>query len=263
MDKVSKTLFIPPFGKAQVSRKNIILRDPMAEKIWEREAFPIAGKAKSKWLAYFMAMRARVFDDWTDAMLRQRKDALVLHIGCGLDSRCLRVKEKYAKWIDVDLPDVILQRRHYFADADGYAMAVADVSNPADIMALPDSPSVIVIMEGVSMYLTNGELAALLRTLRDKYADIYLMMDTYTEIAAKMSKYRNPISEVGVTKVYGVPDVEPIAAQARLRLKREHSFTPDALIDELEGFDRAFFKTMYAGALTTKLYRLFELETRD
>lgn len=48
MDKVSKTLFIPLFGKAQVSRRNIILRDPMAEKIWEREAFPIAGKAKSK-----------------------------------------------------------------------------------------------------------------------------------------------------------------------------------------------------------------------
>ncbi|MGN0412044.1 MAG: hypothetical protein ACI4FV_03325 [Lachnospiraceae bacterium] len=59
----------------------------MAEKIWEAEAFPIRGKSKSKWLNYNMAMRARVFDDWTEYMLRQNKSALVLHIGCGLDSR--------------------------------------------------------------------------------------------------------------------------------------------------------------------------------
>ena len=54
-----------------------------------------------------MAMRARVFDDWADRMLALRPDALVLHIGCGLDSRCLRVKEPYREWIDADFPEVI------------------------------------------------------------------------------------------------------------------------------------------------------------
>ena len=107
MNEVNKTLFIPLYGKAQVSQKNIILKDIMAEKIWEEERFPIFGKSKSKWLAYNMAMRARVFDDWTDKMLTQNKDALVLHIGCGLDSRCERVKQPYQNWYDCDLPDVI------------------------------------------------------------------------------------------------------------------------------------------------------------
>lgn len=92
MNEVSKTLFTPLYGKSQVSRKGMILNDPIAEKIWKAESFPIHGKAKSKWLAYNMAMRARVFDNWTEEMLRANKDALVLHIGCGLDSRCLRVK---------------------------------------------------------------------------------------------------------------------------------------------------------------------------
>lgn len=91
MNEVSKTLFIPLYGKSQVSKQGIILNDPMAEKIWKAESFPIHGKSKSKWLTYNMAMRARVFDDWTEEMLRQNKDALVLHIGCGLDSRFLRI----------------------------------------------------------------------------------------------------------------------------------------------------------------------------
>ena len=70
MNEENKTLFIPLYGKSQVSKKNIILNDPTAEKIWKAESFPIRGKSKSKWLAYNMAMRARVFDDWTEAMLR-------------------------------------------------------------------------------------------------------------------------------------------------------------------------------------------------
>ena len=58
MNEVNKTLFIPLYGKSQVSIKGKILNDPMAEKIWREESFPIHGKAKSKWLAYNMAMRA-------------------------------------------------------------------------------------------------------------------------------------------------------------------------------------------------------------
>lgn len=50
MNEVNKTLYIPLYGKAEVSRKGIILQDPIAEKIWKAEGFKITGKAKSKWL---------------------------------------------------------------------------------------------------------------------------------------------------------------------------------------------------------------------
>ena len=63
MNEVNKTLFIPLYGKSLVSRKQILLKDPYAEKTWEAEKFPIRGKSGSKWLAYNMAMRARIFDD--------------------------------------------------------------------------------------------------------------------------------------------------------------------------------------------------------
>ena len=73
-----------------------------------------------------MAMRARVFDDWTDRMLRKHPDALVLHIGCGLDSRCRRVKAPYREWVDCDLPDVIEVRKEYFDEAQNYHMRPLD-----------------------------------------------------------------------------------------------------------------------------------------
>ena len=91
MDGVNKTLYIPLYGKAFVSRKGIILRDSKAEEIWAAEQFPLKGKAKSKWLAYYMGMRSAVFDDWLREKLGTRENAVVIHLGCGMDSRCLRL----------------------------------------------------------------------------------------------------------------------------------------------------------------------------
>ena len=64
MNNVNKTLYIPLYGKAFVSKKNIILKDIKAEEIWKQEGFSLKGKSKSKWLAYFMAMRSAIYDEW-------------------------------------------------------------------------------------------------------------------------------------------------------------------------------------------------------
>ncbi len=91
MDSVNRTLYIPLYGKARVSRQGILLSDPAAEKIWDSEGFELHGKAKSKWLCYYMGMRSAVFDYWLSSELERYPDAVVLGVGCGLDSRILRV----------------------------------------------------------------------------------------------------------------------------------------------------------------------------
>ena len=260
MDEVNRTLFIPLCGKSLVSRKGIILRDPDAERIWEAEGFPLPGRSRSKWLAYNMAMRARVFDDWTDAMLEEHPDALVLHLGCGLDSRCARVKKPYKNWIDCDFPGVIAVRRRYFREGGGCRMAALDASDPAQLKTLPDAGEAILILEGISMYLTQDELRALFRTLEAKYARLYVLMDVYTELGAKASKYTNPVNDVGVTRLYGVDDIGALLEGLRCRFRTEHSFTPPALTAELKPAERFVFRLLYTGKLYRRFYRLLELE---
>ena len=86
MNGVNKTLYIPLYGKASVSKKGIILKDKKAEMIWEKEGFPLKGKAKSKWLTYYMGMRSAVFDSWVKEKLEKYPSASVLYIVCGMDS---------------------------------------------------------------------------------------------------------------------------------------------------------------------------------
>ena len=261
MNEVNKTLFIPLYGKSRVSRQGIILHDPSAERIWEAEGFPLRGRSKSKWLAYNMAMRARVFDDWTETVLGQDAAALVLHIGCGLDSRCERVKSPCAGWIDCDLPTVIEIRRRYYSERAHYRMAALDASDPEQIRQLPAGESAIVLLEGLSMYLTNEELRDLLAALREKYARLRVLLDVYTLFGAKASRFKNPVNEVGVTTLYGIDDMDTLVKGTGLRVKAEHSFTPPRLIDELKPAERAVFRLLFTGRTYGRIYRLFELES--
>lgn len=260
MNEVNKTLFIPLYGKSWVSKKGIILKDPNAERIWKAESFPIRGKSRSKWLAYNMAMRARVFDDWADEMLAENKDALVLHVGCGLDSRCRSVSQPYAAWIDCDLPEVVEIRKKYYEESDSYKIRSLDASLPDQVFQLPDSGTAIVILEGVSMYLTNDQIHNFLEALQNKYRELHILADFYTEFGARASKYKNPVNEVGVNKLYGLDDIQSVLTGLKIRFKAEHSFTPAYLVNELEPAERVFFKMLFTGKMYRRIYRLLELE---
>lgn len=258
MNEVNKTLYIPLYGKSKVSQQGIILNDPSAERIWKEEAFPIRGKSRSKWLAYNMAMRARVFDDWTERMLLQSSDALVLHIGCGLDSRHMRVKTPCSEWVDCDLSDVIEIRKKYFRENETYHMMALDASRPEQIESLPDCDTAIVVIEGLSMYLTKEQLYSFFAALRAKYADLCVLMDVYTKFGARVSKIKNPVHDVGVTELHGIDAIGDFAAGLGLRLTEEHRMTPDELIAELKPCERVLFKLIFNQYLYRKMYRLFE-----
>ena len=261
MNEINKTLYIPLYGKSKVSKQGIILKDTMAERICDSESFEMKGKSKSKWLTYNMAMRARIFDDWAKSLLRQNQDALVLHIGCGLDSRCMRINVPYSNWIDGDFADVIDLRKKYFTETEHYHMIDFDATNPENFQSLPDSKQAIVILEGISMYLKNEPVNTMFRELSKKYESLHILMDVYTVFGAKASKYKNPINDVGVTQVWGIDDIQSVLTGTSIICKKEHSLTPDALVNELKPSERQFFKMMFTNSFYRKIYRLYELES--
>lgn len=259
MDSVNKTLYIPLCGKAYVSARGLILRDPKAEQIWASEGFPLRGKAASKWLAYYMGMRAAVIDRWVESHLESAPEAVVLHLGCGMDSRAERVKRQGQSWFDVDFPDVIRERERYYSRTDNYHMLSSDIRMPDWLGAIPGGTGVVV-MEGVSMYLKPEELTELLDGLKAHFDRLYLLLDCYSSFAARASRYKNPVNDVGVTEVYGLDDPRTLERGTGLSFVREHEMTPEAMIRQLPRGQQAVFRSLYAGGLAKKLYRLYEFQ---
>ena len=261
MDSINKTLYIPLYGKSYVSQRGLFLNDKKAEEIWEEEGFSLRGKSKSKWLAYYMGVRSAVFDEWVKRHMAATPDAVVIHIGCGMDSRAIRVGTKNHKWYDVDFSEVIEERKRYYTETDDYQMIAGDARTCGWLTAIEENKSAIVVMEGVSMYLTVDEMQILSYSLCSHFESIMLLVDAYTSFAAKMSKRRNPINDVGVTEVYGIDDPQAYQTE-NLAFIKEYTMIPQKYIDELKGFERFIFAKLYAGGFSKKLYRLFEYKKK-
>ena len=190
------------------------------------------------------------------------KNATVLHIGCGMDARVLRVGTNGHKWYDVDFLDVIAERGRYYTETDDYKMLAGDAKESNWLSHIPQTGHAIVVFEGVSMYLSHNEMQALINNLCAHFEEVSFLVDCYTTLAAKMSKYKNPINEVGVTEVYGIDD--PTQWQTDLfAFVGEREITPQKYIDQLSGMEKKIFQNLYAGGFSKKLYRLYEYKKKN
>ena len=256
MNSTNKTLYIPLYGKSLVSRKGILLHDPKAEEIWAKESFPLNGKAKSKWLAYFMGMRAWSMDRWTRQQLTAMPSAAVLHLGCGLDARSVRVNAP-VPWYDVDMPEVIAVRKQYYQETDLYRMIASAVTQLSGLDALPQGGGAVVVMEGLSMYLPLEDLRRLFGALQARFDRLAIILDAYTQLAVRTSSFKNPIRSVGASVVTGIDDPGVLTLPGRLAFSGQLSLTPEEELSQLKGFEGWFFRRMFAGRATGHLYRLY------
>lgn len=144
-----ETLFVPLLGKAEESRRpNPILSDPKAEEIIKTVDYDFSKLRVPIQSRTTLAMRAKKLDDIVRAYLTSAPASpLVLHLGCGLDSRILRVGSPSVPWYDLDYPAVIELRRQFYAETETYHMLGSSVTDYSWIDAVeprltPPSPPV-------------------------------------------------------------------------------------------------------------------------
>lgn len=189
---VKETLLYTLYYRALDQRsKSPVVGDRWAPEVVER----IEGRGLriAKWGAsgrFTPLLRASRLDDWTRQFLAHHSEAIVLHLGCGLDSRAFRIDPPPGvEWFDLDYPEVIeLRTRLLPAERDHYRMIAASVTDPDWLTGIPADRPVLVVAEGLMMYLTQTELTRLLERLTDHFANGELVFDASGALQAKMTK---------------------------------------------------------------------------
>jgi O-methyltransferase len=140
-----------------------VLGDPYAQGLVERIDYDFDRLARLRGNTALIASRARQLDTWTAAFLAAHPDGLVLHLGCGLDSRPLRIpRPASAAWIDVDYPEVIALRRRLYDLPDGVTTIATSVTDPAWWDQVPTDRMTLVLAEGLFMYLPGAQVHQLI-----------------------------------------------------------------------------------------------------
>ncbi|MEA3281017.1 MAG: class I SAM-dependent methyltransferase [Euryarchaeota archaeon] len=73
----------------------------------------VRGKIDKKQVVHIV-IRAKRYDEYVTEFPKSSPDGIVVNIGCGLDSRFLRIDNGRVHFYDLDLPDVIGIKRRFF-----------------------------------------------------------------------------------------------------------------------------------------------------
>lgn len=255
----SEALFIPLLGKAEGDRWGDILSDPKAKEIVARADYDFSRRKQRKFLSIYMAIRAAILDEYASDFLAKHSDCVVLHLGCGLDSRVERVKGKSFLWVDLDLPDVISVRRRFFREREGYQMLAASVTDHAwlDRVNVGRRP-VLVIAEGLTMYLTDRENKALLAAFHQKFSVVDYVFDAYTVSAVRWSRWKNPVNKMGAVICWGLDDPEELERAVSGIVHVETRLLTGKIWEErLSGSTRFWFHVLYGNRWADSLYRIY------
>jgi methyltransferase (TIGR00027 family) len=138
---------------------------------------------------YLVVLRAKQLDDWCADFLGRHPEAVVLHLGCGLDGRAFRLEVPASvRWFDIDQPSVIELRRQLYDDTERYRMIGSSVTDSQWLAQIPTGYPTLVIAEGLLMYLAEREVRELLAGLTDRFDSGEMLFDTLSALAPLLSR---------------------------------------------------------------------------
>ena len=164
------------FRAQETARKDALFRDPFAERLCGQHGVDIANtlpdgnKHAWAWVA-----RTYLFDHFIKQELQQGAD-LVLNLAAGLDARPYRLELPASlQWIEVDLPEILAYKEEILTNEkptcalERVRLNLADGDARRTLFAALNrrAKKILVLTEGLLVYLCEEEVAALARDLAD------------------------------------------------------------------------------------------------
>ncbi|WP_052889341.1 class I SAM-dependent methyltransferase [Thermogemmatispora carboxidivorans] len=216
--KEKETMLMTLSGRALQSQwKQPILRDPWAEAAMTQIDYDIRKQYRGpgSWKMWekigctIIATRAATFDLLAKRYLAEHPDAVVLHVGCGMDSRVFRLDPPASVlWFDIDYPDVIDLRRRLFPDRETYRLIGASLSDLHWLDEVPRERPGLLIAEGVLHYLSEPEVKALLNAVVAHFPSGQLIFDICNRLIVKRAG--SNVGGTGAAYRWGLDDPQDI-----------------------------------------------------
>jgi methyltransferase (TIGR00027 family) len=179
---IAATSFLTLYCHALETRsENPLLTDPKSveittelNKTLSRSTNPldrilISGKLDRRLIVH-IAIRAKKYDEYVRNFLQKYPDGIVVNIGCGLDSRFLRIDNGRVIFYDLDLPEIIEIKKCFFHEADRYHLIPSSVLDFDWMTADWQQKGPFLFMaEGVFMYLDGKDVRSLVLMLQEKF----------------------------------------------------------------------------------------------
>jgi O-methyltransferase involved in polyketide biosynthesis len=190
-----------------------ILGDRFAKRVVERIDYDWKKTTINARRAPSVTTRTAHFDAWTGQFLAAQPHAVVLHVGCGLDSRFFRLQPgPGVEWYDVDYPEVAALRSQLYPAAERYHVVAASVTDPGWLADIPADRPALMIGEGLTMYLTEHDGIALLRRVVGHFGSGELQFDAFNSLGIKSQVLNTVVRRSGSRLRWAINGPDDIVA---------------------------------------------------
>ena len=162
------------FRARETERPDALFRDPYAERLAGQQGVDIANTLpEGNKHAWAWVARTYLFDQFIAQELQQGTD-MVVNLAAGLDARPYRMKLPASlQWIEVDLPEILTYKEEILANEkpscalERVRLDLSDGNARRSLFAQFNQRArkILVITEGLLIYLSSEEVAALARDL--------------------------------------------------------------------------------------------------
>lgn len=208
LDGVSETLLITLYTRAIESQQpDAMLKDEKAVEIIKKMDSDLSRLKLQAHDAVALILRMRHFDLLAREFLAHNPKAVVVHFGCGLDTRFERVDDGRVEWFDLDLPDVIELRRKYVGGESGhYHLFSGSAFEDAWMEAVNPyaGRGFLFMVEGVFPYFEEAQVKALFLKIQDHFPGSELVCDAHTPFVIRTDNLQLALSGVKARLRWGL-----------------------------------------------------------
>jgi O-methyltransferase involved in polyketide biosynthesis len=182
---VEETALLTEYARALDCRlPRSILHDSLASDVVGKIDYDFAGLGVMPNTVRFVALRAKMLDTRIRSFIAKHPDAVVVDLGAGLSSAVFRVDPPpTVDWYNVDLPAVIELRDEVLPARDRSHSVAASLIGPDWADAIPADRPAIVVADGLLAFLTEPDIAALLRRVTEHFASGVLAFYDYGTVS--------------------------------------------------------------------------------
>ena len=204
---VQETLIILLFGRLVCSERfPELFSDPEARRICDSLDYDFAGKRRKMespaglFGALEVAQRQYDLRCEVEAYLRNRPEAAVVNLGCGLDDTFARADNGLCRGFNLDLPDVIALRNVLLPAGEREENIACDLNDLSWMDAVDASRGAVFFAAGVFYYFRTEDVRRLFAAMAERFPGAVLAFDSCNERGAKLMR-KTWLREAGITDV--------------------------------------------------------------
>ena len=184
LKNVSETLLVPLYFRAKETLESGTIKDFAAVEILKKIQYDFRKMSDDKDTQKVITLRTKILDE----IVSKYAPTVIINLGAGLDTRHLRF-EKSIKWYHLDLEKPIQLRKLFFEKES--LNITKDILDFSWIENIEEKKDVLIIIEGVLMYLKEEQVKSIFKAISLKFKNSYVAFDTIPKSYVNLKEHKS------------------------------------------------------------------------